>query len=441
MSIEILEDLTALVQKTCENVDLDPNSARAICSKLQGELDKYDVDVHYMNEWGFLNAAKLQDAMKRSSSAAATAELCDLTEIPADFKPVKKFKICLGTRHDTAPNNVSRMCNGVIYDVSEVDGKISIDLVFSSVGVIFDARKVTNPDEYDIYEVDFGSTIHYYYDSSYVAAVQKVTIDDKDAVRTTKFSVGKWLITSRNSAELNDLTFRGMKYSKVIADITAKYGFKPDQDIVYTIGYSHPKHHAAAELTAWVIQTYDRSTGEIRKYPRDLAIPTQRRVTSDAFRANKSKYGYILRSNVANRHDLIVKTRTFNRTNRYIMNFDHRNQMERAKMYEGFDFTVMKLYLRRNETNEFLDLFPVFRPQVQIIENAVRAASTHLCTAARGGKVKIVDNDLVLRIFNKFRPMIKPDNSPKLTTWKLEEAYLYIRQIKNISALMTIFGW
>jgi hypothetical protein len=328
-----LEGLLTRIRTNLEDPKYLPFSATAakeIIEVMKGILYPMNIRITYEA------LACLDRVNKIRQEASETSEI------------VSRFRILLAANRFKANYNIPlvRQANGIVLEIYEREGKLfCYSLVvppndFNPHFEVDDVEHDFNQGKYQIYDIKDGTTLNLYYDPHYIES-QTITEEVEGTSPTPKIhkihKVGAWLRSTKNAFNIDDLTWRGFTYQKVIDDVLKNYPEfnldRLDRNKVYSIGFKHPAFHPfgqprewldshfveAAEnwiKYAWLIQVYDRSTHTISEAS-DLGLPLQRpldieglnfaqmlertRSALDEYRAAKGKctpfLGYILRTN------------------------------------------------------------------------------------------------------------------------------------------------
>lgn len=181
------------------------------------------------------------------------------------------FRVILSTKRNKAnfSTPLVRECNGAIIIIEQDTKNVRCRLITRPANdcnpKVNDTRIVNNGIRnglYDIYRIDDGTTVN----------ISHLATDG-----------GKWIFSSKNSFDLENVEWRGRKYGEILAEVFKVYsGFALDKlntSKTYTIGFRHPAYHpfgGSNEMSAWFIQSADIRTGVISTTDA-VGLPTQER--------------------------------------------------------------------------------------------------------------------------------------------------------------------
>jgi hypothetical protein len=333
--------------------------------------------------------------------------------------------------------------------------------------------KAVDEGKYDVYEINDGTTFSVYYDphiltSSNVTRV--VTTDKGEELKTFKvYKVGKWMRSTKNAFDINELVWRGHSYQAVIDDVLKQYpNFvveKLDKNCIYSIGLKHPAFHPfgqprewlASDFTtpregekwlrsAWLIQVADRSLHTQNESPMpEVGLPRQEKIKAkisfhdmlqksevalEAFLNNPTHpafFGYFLRSSgVADEPDILLESSLWNMIRHMIYQLPYiPNKMVREKQEQNFKnmrFVILDAFLDFKKRDTFIKLFPQFTTQHQeystMVDKLVDGVYESLSsTKKESDLVEILEDTAEERQLNlligRFVPIVKDQYQPQ----------------------------
>jgi hypothetical protein len=269
-------------------------------------------------------------------------------------------------------DKITLQANGLIYDTATWD-----ILCVPSELLTFNYKNnkvIDNMDNYDIYEIQDGTTINLYY------------------------FAGKWTISSANGYEINDFKWFGNKtfetiFNELLTKLYPKFSFDSlDKNNCYTFGFRTNEYHPLLTdpNNIWLICEYDLKTGQQCNTTNLMGIKAQEPIT---FKDNGKKlfnilcnnndgalskyvkdpkkdnihYGYILRHKNGTEFKLvpniIMESSLFKMIRSSVYNFPKNTKTLNITAENRMNFICLRSYLD-NMSNDrkkcFIKLFPQY---------------------------------------------------------------------------------
>ncbi len=322
---------------------------------------------------------------------------------------------------------IGQIAHGMVLEIAETDKFLQLNILaypaphIPNIFKISDvALKLANS-EYQIYEMEDGTTCNLYYDKNYVF------------IDGSKYRAGKWMFATRKSYDIEKFEFMGEKYKNVFQDVLARYpDFSFDKLVpgnTYTIGFKHPAHHPLDQpagwnsasidmrwvMKAWLICIHDNAGNIIDE---DIGIPkqmpVQENLTIEYMQArcqsalrdhnvgpNKSSFfGYILRSKNPEFHPVshvCMDSRLFTELRQNIYNLERR-----MIKYPGINFKrkeniILTACLSYEKNKIFFVLFPQFASYKTAVNDILYGVARQILNKP----VKSEHADVIYAIYQK----------------------------------------
>ncbi len=203
-----------------------------------------------MDAWEFLNVVKTE-CDNKDFSAGIIEQILGILKIKISCHNINliherestdhvNFLLSANRNFSNYSIKLARQSNGLVYQIykSQPQSKCCCRLLaipsddFNNKFSKTDIEHLLKNNEYNIYNLNDGTTISIYYDPSQ----------------------GVWLFASKNSCNFGDLTWRGYKCSDIIRDTLKQYNFsfdKLDKNCCYSIGFKHPAFHQFRQPGVW----------------------------------------------------------------------------------------------------------------------------------------------------------------------------------------------
>jgi len=358
-----------------------------------------------------------------------------------------RVKWILASRRDKVDFNIplARQSNGLIFEVYAKDDHwmtrilcmppcdLGINPSHETLAANITAGR------YDIFNVEDGTVFNMYWDES----------------------IGRWIRSTKNSVNIDELEWRGYSYVDIIDDVLA-YKFTADtwaimqaklrKDLTYSFAYKHPAHHPYGQpdiwkigdkleskvsksttkwiADLWLVAVHDHKGRNIEGV--DAAAPISRRVPisfnltlKDMLERNNDAtpdcpsgltsgpsrhiphFGYILRSKDHTLPDIILESNIWRSIRQTIYQMPHANSsQEYARIEDRFKaiHSVITDIFISDRRALFVKLFPQYANKIADYEERVNKLAIELTgspTSAAGQRFAAV-------MANQFKPTGNP---------------------------------
>jgi hypothetical protein len=258
------------------------------------------------------------------------------------------------TQNPIMCDEIQRICNGVIFDISQGNWK-PIAVPPRNLSTHFSKAEIENmisDPEYDMYNAHNGTliTLYFHADTWNIATTSHINVENIAWNKKTYGELTRECLKDINIEQLNPL-------------------------LSYTFVIMHPENHPTIDKPRFeFIQSFNRETLAIEKKltigdviyqqqpidKKDItpltifervksSLVSWKKFHSDPF------YGYILRSRVPQKRDILISSDLY----LYIQNnfYDYRiNKMILKEGYNRFDYCITRAIVTRNE--DFTSVFP-----------------------------------------------------------------------------------
>lgn len=359
------------------------------------------------------NLSCLERTDKIRSMVSAPPESVSFVGITDPEQIVKRFRILLSTIRHKADFDIPivRQCNGVVMEIVELDNCVRCNVLvvpphdfnpnFHKSSVLTGLSK----NQYVVHEICDGTTITLYYDPNYLKS-DDITTQEGDVWKTqTVYSLGRWVKSTKNAYDMDDVFWRGYSYKYIVDDVLSAYG---DMNLkthrTYTLGFKHPAYHPFQQPKewrpetdkntdlkwikhAWIIQIYDRTTQDVIPEDPDVNIPAQSCVTDvnlakldnslqDYLDHNQVFLGYIFRSKTSG-SDVIMESSLWHTIRHAVYQLPFvQNKVVRDRQEQNFksmQYVVIDAFLDMKKQQMFLRLFPQYQEKFQEFERILDA--------------------------------------------------------------------
>lgn len=322
---------------------------------------------------------------------------------------------------------IGQIAHGMVLEIVESDKFLQLNILAYPVPHIPNIFRYKDVEiklcnsEYDIYEMEDGTTCNIYYDKNYVFINEH-----------QKYQAGKWMFATRKSYDIEKFEFMGEQYKNVLRDVLLKYpDFSFDKLIpgnTYTIGFKHPAHHPLNQpaewnpnsdinwvMKAWLISIHD-SDGNI--LDTDIGIPKQIPISENptmGFMQEKCKsalrdhsvgpnrssfFGYILRSKnpgfnrVAH---VCMDSRLFTELRQNLYNLERRMIKYPGVNFKRKENVILAACLSYEKRKIFFNLFPQFIRYESMINEILHGVARKILNRP----VKSSYDEIITNIYQK----------------------------------------
>jgi hypothetical protein len=423
---------------------LTATSAKEIIESIKGTLYYLNIKMTYEN----LSCLEKIEKVKLAFRLKDKNEFIRFENITSIDQIIPRFRILLATNRYKANFQIPlvKQSNGIVLEIAEVRDKLKCTVLvlppndFNPNFTHSVVEEQMSKNEYDIYEINDGTTLNIYYDPHYlhteiVTQLRECEHEDKDkeesSLKTYKiYKMGKWMRSTRNAFDIDELVWRGFSYKKIIDDVLSQYPDFHGDDInyVYSIGFKHPAFHpfgqpqewktlptlattpiSDASLIkwikyAWLIQVFDRSIFTVMdaNTPSSVAnigLPLQKKVSTENLTfldmikkadnslkdflhpANSEQkddvkpfLGYILRSK-NNSPDILLESDLWNTIRHAIYQLPFTpNKAARERQEQNFknmQYIIVDSFLDIKKRQTFMHLFPQYEYKYEYLDRVL----------------------------------------------------------------------
>lgn len=339
-----------------------------------------------------------------------------------------RLRIVLQTMSKNSNNitPIGQIAHGMVLEIAESPTFLQLNILVYPVPYIPNIFKTNDiiskliANEYDVYEIEDGTTCNIYYDKNYIH------------INDGKYISGKWMFSTRKSYDIEKFEFMGEKYSKIFSDILSIYNFNFDNLVIgntYTIGFKHPAHHPFGQpiewnpkaenvkwiMKAWLICIHDCNGNIVDD---DIGIPRQMPIDNKltfkqmqdrcrlALRdynigTRTSFYGYILRSRnpeFSRVGHICMDSRLFTELRQNIYNLERRMIKYSNINFKRKENVILTACLNYEKRKIFFLLFPQFQKYKIMVDEILRGI-------ARKFLNKPVTSDYLVQINNIYQKL------------------------------------
>lgn len=260
--------------------------------------------------------------------------------------------------------------------------------------------------EYDIFELEDGTSLNLYFD----------------------YDARAWNWASKNSVNILSMTWRGVKYSDVIADVLEASGLDVeslDKKYTYSIGFKHPAHHCFQQPAvwspnsnhSWVIDSW--ISGVQNEWGSSSALLNScgiRKQKLFSIAASKEKtiylslvnqcqgalgnyldngtvlFGYILREKNSTNSafsSCLMCSDLYSTIKDCVYDIEDK---ESRRYFRSMDYMFLRAWLDDYRTSVFFALFPQFLPAKAVMDEKIEK----IALAITGKEVKMTESEMTL---------------------------------------------
>ena len=385
---------TALIDK---NLDMTINLEKLLI--IINDHIKFYKELNINNAEDIINYIK--DLLKVYNIKVCYEHLSCLEKIKKDQKDqkdqVSRFRMSLSTNRYKANFEIPliRECNGAIIVVESLLDAIKVRLLAKPTNDFnpkFNQQqlgKYITKKCYHIYQLLDGTTINLFYDDQHFENAKK----------------GKWIFSTKNSFNINQMNWRGFNYLRVIEHVLSKYNFsfeKLSVNKTYSLGFKHPAFHPFGQPDVWEEKHFQDSENKkwiisawvINADTEEIGLPVQQKINQSEVLENFKKLsgslkdyidnvninkkanawenvslGLILRSvnpEITGEYsDIILESTLWQEIRRMIYQLPYiQNKAIRDKTEQNFknmQYIVLDSFIDFRKNNIFISLFPQYR--------------------------------------------------------------------------------
>jgi len=397
-------------------------AAREIIEGIKGILYPMNIKMTYEN----LVCLEKVEKMKALFKSKEKNKYVRFEGIENENQIIPRFRILMATNRHRANFQIPlvRQSNGIIIEIAEVDNKLQCNVLvvpsndFNPNFNHAHAEEHVSRGDYDIYEINDGTTLNIYYDPHFIDITTTTTLEDGEYKTYKVYKIGKWLRSTKNAFDIDELIWRGFSYREIVNDVLKSYPEfdGSDDKLCYSIGFKHPAFHPFGQPEewkkdsdetlnwskyAWLIQVYDLKSKELLKlepHPEThiskFGLPVQNKLeqqvlsfsemlskTQTSLNTFLSKggqtpfLGYILRSKVPDISDILLESDLWGviRHSIYQLPFIP-NKSVREKQEHNFksmQYVIIDAFLDLHKKPTFVQMFPQFESKYAELDSVI----------------------------------------------------------------------
>lgn len=225
---------------------LTPLGAKEIIESIKGILHPLYIKITYEQLTCLEKVAKIRK-LYESKDENPHIIFSDIGKVE---NIVPRFRILISSMRHKANFQVPlvKQANGIVIEIAEINSKLECNLLamppndFNPNINHKEIKSCVSKGEYDIYEINDGTTFNIYYDPHYLNSEDVFTKEGDELVAYKKYSIGKWMRSTKNAFDVDELVWRGYQYKEIIDDVLSQYPKINDLDRIlsYSVGFKHP---------------------------------------------------------------------------------------------------------------------------------------------------------------------------------------------------------